>query len=169
MNELALFAGAGGGILGGNLLGWTTVAAVEIEPFAREILLQRQRDGFLDKFPIPDADLQRAGRRSACHGEAAKMGDPAGERLEKSNAERRNMPPSTRNPSFLDIARRGKSSHARSKTNAWWASEPGICRVVDGLADRMDRLKAIGNGQVPLVAATAFTMLKNRLEACDNA
>jgi len=31
MNELALFAGAGGGILGGLLHGWRTVAAVEIE------------------------------------------------------------------------------------------------------------------------------------------
>ena len=29
MNELALFAGAGGGILGGKLLGWRTVCAVE--------------------------------------------------------------------------------------------------------------------------------------------
>jgi len=29
MNELALFAGAGGGILGGSLLGWRTVCAVE--------------------------------------------------------------------------------------------------------------------------------------------
>jgi hypothetical protein len=29
MNELALFAGAGGGILGGHLLGWRTVCAVE--------------------------------------------------------------------------------------------------------------------------------------------
>ncbi|UOF80234.1 DNA methyltransferase [Caudoviricetes sp.] len=31
MNELALFAGAGGGILGGHLLGWRTVCAVEWE------------------------------------------------------------------------------------------------------------------------------------------
>jgi DNA (cytosine-5)-methyltransferase 1 len=30
MNELALFAGAGGGILGGKLLGWRTVCAVEL-------------------------------------------------------------------------------------------------------------------------------------------
>jgi len=30
MNELALFAGMGGGILGGRLLGWRTVCAVEI-------------------------------------------------------------------------------------------------------------------------------------------
>ena len=51
MNELHLFAGAGGGILGGILLGHTTVCAVEIEPYCREVLLQRQRDGILPKFP----------------------------------------------------------------------------------------------------------------------
>ena len=33
MRELALFAGAGGGILGGKLLGWRTVCAVELEPY----------------------------------------------------------------------------------------------------------------------------------------
>lgn len=54
MNELHLFAGAGGGILGGILLGHTTVCAVEIEPYCREVLLQRQRDGILPKFPIWD-------------------------------------------------------------------------------------------------------------------
>ena len=54
MNELHLFAGAGGGILGGMLLGHTPVCAVEIEPYCREVLLQRQRDGILPKFPIWD-------------------------------------------------------------------------------------------------------------------
>lgn len=54
MNELHLFAGAGGGILGGMLLGHTTVCAVEIEPYCRKILLQRQRDNILPKFPIWD-------------------------------------------------------------------------------------------------------------------
>lgn len=54
MNELALFSGAGGGILGGKLLGWTTVAAVEIEHYPRECLLQRQRDGILPPFPVWD-------------------------------------------------------------------------------------------------------------------
>ena len=54
MNELALFAGAGGGILGGKLLGWTTVCAVEIEPYCRRVLMQRQNDGLLDPFPIWD-------------------------------------------------------------------------------------------------------------------
>ena len=54
MNELHLFAGIGGGILGGQLLGHTTVCAVELEPYCRQVLLQRQRDGILPKFPIWD-------------------------------------------------------------------------------------------------------------------
>lgn len=54
MRELALFAGAGGGILGGKMLGWRTVCAVEIEKYPRSVLLQRQKDGILDKFPIWD-------------------------------------------------------------------------------------------------------------------
>jgi len=32
--------------------------------------------------------------------------------------------------------------------------------VVDGLANRVDRLKALGNGQVPLVVARAWEILK---------
>jgi len=57
MNELALFAGAGGGILGGKLLGWRTVCAVEWEPYAASVLLARQNDGILPAFPIWD-DVQ---------------------------------------------------------------------------------------------------------------
>ena len=54
MNELALFAGAGGGILGGMLLGWRTICAVEIAEYPRRVLLARQRDGLLPAFPIWD-------------------------------------------------------------------------------------------------------------------
>jgi DNA (cytosine-5)-methyltransferase 1 len=54
MNELHLFAGAGGGILGSELLGHRTVCAVEIERYPRNVLLQRQRDGILPWFPIWD-------------------------------------------------------------------------------------------------------------------
>lgn len=52
MNELALFAGAGGGILGGSLLGWRTVCAVERNPYAASVLASRQNDGILAPFPI---------------------------------------------------------------------------------------------------------------------
>jgi site-specific DNA-cytosine methylase len=54
MNELALFAGHGGGILGGLLLGWRTVCAVEIDAAARQRLMARQDDGSLRPFPIWD-------------------------------------------------------------------------------------------------------------------
>ncbi len=57
MNELALFAGAGGGILGGKLLGWRTVCAVEWEAYPASVLCARQNDGLLETFPIWD-DVQ---------------------------------------------------------------------------------------------------------------
>jgi len=57
LNELALFAGAGGGILGGKLLGWKTVCAVEWEAYPASVLCARQNDGILPPFPIWD-DVQ---------------------------------------------------------------------------------------------------------------
>ena len=54
LNELALFAGAGGGILGGHLLGWRTVCAVEWDAYAASVLVARQNDGCLPPFPVWD-------------------------------------------------------------------------------------------------------------------
>jgi len=61
--ELALFAGAGGGILGGKLLGWRTVCAVEINAYAASVLVARQNDGTLDGFPIW-SDIRSFGPRN---------------------------------------------------------------------------------------------------------
>jgi DNA (cytosine-5)-methyltransferase 1 len=44
----------------------------------------------------------------------------------------------------------------------WWSTEPDVGRVANGVAARVDRLKAIGNGQVPLCAATAWNILTHR-------
>jgi len=52
LRELALFAGAGGGLLGSRLLGWRPVCAVEHNPYRQAVLLARQADGVLDPFPI---------------------------------------------------------------------------------------------------------------------
>jgi DNA (cytosine-5)-methyltransferase 1 len=57
VNELALFAGAGGGILGGHLLGWRIVCAVEWDAYAASVLVARQNDGCLPPFPVWD-DVQ---------------------------------------------------------------------------------------------------------------
>jgi DNA (cytosine-5)-methyltransferase 1 len=48
-----------------------------------------------------------------------------------------------------------------TETN-WWNVEPNVGRVANGVAARVDRLKAIGNGQVPLCAATAWRILNPR-------
>ena len=55
-----------------------------------------------------------------------------------------------------------------SKDNAggsWWQDEPAVGRVVDGVAHRVDRLRALGNGQVPAVAALAWSALLGRLQS----
>ena len=54
LHELALFAGAGGGILGGHLLGWRTICAVEFDTYAASVLVARQNDGHLPPFPVWD-------------------------------------------------------------------------------------------------------------------
>ncbi|WP_230457335.1 DNA cytosine methyltransferase [Leptospira santarosai] len=54
LNELALFAGAGGGILGGKLLGWRTVCGVEFNAYRARRLIQRQNEEHLPPFPVWD-------------------------------------------------------------------------------------------------------------------
>ncbi|WP_376747578.1 DNA cytosine methyltransferase [Burkholderia pseudomallei] len=54
MNELHLFAGAGGGILAGQLRGNRCVCAVEFDPYAQAVLVARQNDGTFPPFPIWD-------------------------------------------------------------------------------------------------------------------
>ena len=49
IKEFHLFAGIGGGIYGGKLLHHQCVGAVEIMPYARGVLAQRKKDGWMDK------------------------------------------------------------------------------------------------------------------------
>lgn len=44
-----------------------------------------------------------------------------------------------------------------------WPVEPDVGRVANGVARRVDRLKALGNGQVPRVAATAWRILMKEI------
>ncbi len=43
----------------------------------------------------------------------------------------------------------------------FWETGPNRSRMVDGVAGRMERYKATGNGQVPIVAAAALWSLAN--------
>ena len=285
MNELALFAGAGGGILGGKLLGWRTVCAVEWEPYPASVLCARQNDGLLPPFPIwddvqtfdgkpwrgivdvvsggfPCQDISAAGTGGGITGSRSSMwkhmariigevqpryafvenspmlttrglgtvlGDlaslgfdaewgvlsaadvGANHLRERIWIVARNMADSKKllgngsnNNTEISMEREKKSE---PRNNSWsedvantslsgfsscnkptprpteqvlekqswgsgneygdrkyWEAEPNVGRVAHGMASRVDRLKAIGNGQVPLCAATAWRLLKERLD-----
>ena len=231
MNELALFAGAGGGILGGKLLGWRTVCAVEWEPYAASVLAARQNDGLLPTFPIwddvqtfdgkpwkgivdvvsggfPCQDISSAGRGEGITGDRSSLWkhmariigevSPAFAYIENSpmlrtrglgvvlqdlakmgynaewgafsasaigaNHERARMWIIAAHSNLPQCKRGSLSSGVyQEDTNIghsrWWENSSGIHRVDDGVAARMDRLKAIGNGQVPAVAKNAWRKL----------
>ena len=276
LRELALFAGGGGGILGGRLLGWRTVCAVEFAPYARSVLLARQRDGHLERFPIwddvrtfdgrpwsgsvdvvsggfPCQDISAAGKgagiegaRSGLWGEMARiigevrpsfalvenspmltsrglgvvLGDLAAMGYDArwgvlgarhvgaphkrdriwivatdANSKRRRAQQVTRTkredqtepgddgatevvadtngqrsqgrdrevvrkrPRERPFRPSGTLSTQSSARPGWWQTEPDLGRVADGVADRVDRLRALGNGQVSAVVALAWDTL----------
>ena len=66
IREYHLFAGIGGGIYGGRLLGHRCVGAVEIMPYARAVLAQRKKDGWMDK----DMDINSHSDITKLNGEA---------------------------------------------------------------------------------------------------
>ena len=252
MNELALFAGAGGGILGGKLLGWRTVCAVEFAAYPRRVLLARQRDGLLPRFPIwddvttfdgrpwrgrvdvvsggfPCQDISAAGRGAGISGERsglwAEMARIIGE-VQPSFVFVENSPmltsrglgvvlgdlsslgydarwgivgaidagaPHERERIWIvaDSRQNGRlrgglvpdehrqkrergdetiwSAHRKRievfsqnrEIPEWWLSEPSVDGMADGVADQVDRLAAIGNGQVPAVVKLAWEILRS--------
>ena len=48
---------------------------------------------------------------------------------------------------------------SRGNGLGWWSTEPGVCRVANGIPNRAHRIKALGNAQVPIQAALAWMML----------
>jgi DNA (cytosine-5)-methyltransferase 1 len=57
----------------------------------------------------------------------------------------------------------GGERKARRSTT-WWAAEPGVVLVVHGLPHRVDRIRALGNAQIPAVAALAWEILSGGFE-----
>jgi DNA (cytosine-5)-methyltransferase 1 len=235
MRELHLFAGAGGGILGGMLLGHTPVCAVEIDAYCRKVLAARQADGWLPEFPIyedvrqfdgrpwrgrvdvvaggfPCQPWSQAGKRKGTDDprhlwpEMARIVEEVRPRyvfaenvslaaLEEPWRDLRGLgyrvppaicvaasdvgAPHLRKRWWLlaeapdaDSARlqgqRAKPRRVVAKLDdlsdtRWWQTEPPVGRVVDGLARRVDRLRALGNGQVPMAAATAWGLLMDQV------
>jgi len=278
VNELSLFSGAGGGLLGTKLLGWRSVGYVEFNTYCQQILAQRIKDGFLDEAPIfgdiddfiesgaakkykgyvdvvtagfPCQPFSVAGKKKGQDDERNKWpqtiqcirdvgcryallenvpgllnsgyfgeiltslaeagfdarwtvlgADDVGaphrrKRLwilahstieglqghveqsaqqtgaftrqgEAGNVADSNQKPSERIGSFWeqesDWRQPKKKAERRLKTlgtSILWPTEPNVGRVAHGVAHRVDRLKALGNGQVPRVAATAWRILND--------
>jgi DNA (cytosine-5)-methyltransferase 1 len=242
LNELALFAGAGGGILGGRLLGWRTVCAVEVNEYCQRVLMQRQDDGILDPFPIwpdvrtfdgkpwagcvdivtggfPCQDISAAGKGAGIDGERSglwrEMARIIGEvrpryvLVENSpmlavrglgtvlgdlsalgfdaewgvvSAGNAGAPHERERiwiVAYTELPERWPERKARHgleiKPNGvfgQWQEGPGGARgfrealangrgMDDGVASRMDRLRAIGNGQVPAVVRTVWGLLSD--------
>ena len=222
MNELALFAGAGGGLLASNLLGWKTVCAVELDWHSRCILTQRQNDGLLHPFPIWDDvrtfngrawrgivdvvsggfpcqafSTAASGRNNAddlwpemrrvvadvapryvfaenvskdAINNAASDLEEMGYEVRCTQLSAKDMGADHIRERFWLLAHANMHSKLRIPINAKVGFMPGVRsgvwetytdepRMDDGVAYRMDRLKATGNGQVPIVAAAAFLVL----------
>lgn len=65
-----------------------------------------------------------------------------------------------REPGYMaETQRCGEGTHASVGHGGWWFAEPGLGRVASRVADRVDRLSAIGDGQSPAVVRLAWRML----------
>lgn len=97
------------------------------------------------------------------------MADATSERLEKPQPSQEiNQEPSVAGSGRVDDSMRGRHGLQDEEIPAgrdgaehagWWATEPGMGRMAHGVANRTQRIKALGNGQVPLCAAVAWRLL----------
>ena len=222
MNELALFVGAGGGLLASHVIGWRTVCGVEFKDSARRILVARQNDGMLPAFPVWDdvrtfdgatwrgiVDVVSGGFPCQAYSTAAagkntaddlwpemrrvvadaapryvfaenvssEAIDAACDDLEsmgyETNAislaakdlgadhirERHWLLAYTDDKSKLLRGQYAEVARSASLSHSVWEADPDESRMVNGLAPRVDRYHATGNGQVPIVAIAALWML----------
>ena len=242
LNTFHLFAGAGGGILADLLLGHNPIGACEIEPYPRDVLLARQRDGILPAFPIwddvctldgtpwrgtvdvlcggfPCQDISAAGKGAGITGERSGLWKEYARLIGEMRPRfvfAENSPllrtrglgavledlaamgydarwgimgawhvgaPHKRDRLWVFAYRPGdrlEGRHNRDKKgqgqaeirsmerlceNQVWDDlpAPDSFGIANGVAHRVDRLKAIGNGQVPQCAAMAFSILSEGL------
>ena len=56
-----------------------------------------------------------------------------------------------------------RTEHADTGSDGWWAVEPRVGRVANGVPKRVDRLRCLGNAIVPQVAEVVARMAMDRL------
>lgn len=62
------------------------------------------------------------------------------------------------------LSSRVRQEYAYACRSTWWEDQPMPDGVDDGVADRLERLKAIGNGQCSITAASAWEILSERAQ-----
>jgi len=53
----------------------------------------------------------------------------------------------------------GETQGLFATEGSWWALEPSVGRVANGIPSRVDRIKCLGNAVVPIQAKVAFERL----------
>lgn len=126
---------------------WMVLGASDVgAPHRRQRMwiLAKHSDADRVRKPQPKRAVQDLRRRT---GNVCKeISDADDKRLEKAN-----------------ITSGLESKFAATIDGGWWRAEPGLDRVAHGVPDRTHRIKALGNAQVPLCAATAFNLLYERI------
>lgn len=90
-------------------------------------------------------ELKRSGETCGPVAHAEGIGRPEGQQDARRCGEREGTLPGEEQCGFV--------------STSWWDVEPNVGRVVDGIPNRVDRLKCLGNAVVPLQAKTAFEIL----------
>lgn len=224
IKEFHLFAGIGGGIYGGKLLGHVCCAGVEIDEYCQKILKQRQQDKWFEEFPIYGDLTKLSGTpfkeqfdilcggfpcqafSHAAHGkniaeknlwgemfrfvqesnapivfgenvtlkaiDKAKVDlESLGYRVERCKLACGDLGADHRRDRYWLLAVRDKSIFEKvSKHLAklprlnlqYWSQTPEQVGEEVIVVNRRAQLKAIGNAQSPMVAASAFRILVNR-------
>ena len=111
---------------------------------------------------LPDADRRRRQeQRLEEHPRLARARWRQSDRLRARRWRPRPMADADRERTQVPAKRRLAAIEV-SECAAWWSAEPDVGRVAHGVAARVDRLRCLGNGQVPLCAAVAFDQLAAR-------
>lgn len=92
--------------------------------------------------------LQRATRKELQQRESL----PRSPELADTTGELGNVGDDHRRSGREQIPKPGNGSEEARPISDWWAIEPDVGRVADGIPSRVDRLKALGNAVVPQVA-----------------
>lgn len=222
VNELALFAGVGGGLLGTQPLGLRTICGIELDRRRRCLLARRQNQGLLHSFPIWDDVCTFDGRPWVSRVDIITGGFPCqafstatrgrhtaidlwpemlriSSEIKPEYVFAENVTPKAIERAAKDCSEMGYKTemlslsaadlgadHIRERfwllaysddkskllstidakmadlpefCDGFWQTKPDKSRTPHGVARRMDRFSASGNGQVSIVAAAALWAL----------